>query len=142
MLELKRVSDEMSVAGQITLDDVGEIARLGFRRIINNRPDGESPGQPRSDEMRRQAEAAGLLYVYAPFRGAPTPFALEALDQAAREGGRTLAHCRSGTRSITAWATAEVLGRRRSPRGAVEAARAAGYDLSPHLGALERMARD
>ena len=44
MSQFRRVTDQLSVAPQISLGDVDEAARQGFRLIINNRPDGEEPG--------------------------------------------------------------------------------------------------
>ncbi|MBI1339233.1 TIGR01244 family phosphatase [bacterium] len=141
MVDFKRVTADFAVAPQITADDLQGLAQAGFRRIINNRPDGEERGQAAHDDMRRLAADAGLDYVYAPFQGAPTPEAITAVDAAVKAGGATLAHCRSGTRSVIAWSMAEVRAGRRSPRDVVELARGAGYDLSPHLGALERLTR-
>jgi uncharacterized protein (TIGR01244 family) len=43
-----------------------------------------------------------------------------------------LAYCRSGTRSITAWALGEAAGGR-DPNELVRLARDAGYDLAPVL---------
>ena len=39
------LSDTLSVAGQISPADLPAIARAGFKSLICNRPDGESPGQ-------------------------------------------------------------------------------------------------
>ena len=47
MSDFRRVTDDFSTAPQISVADVAEAARLGFTTIINNRPDGEAPGQPR-----------------------------------------------------------------------------------------------
>ncbi|HEY9217139.1 MAG TPA: TIGR01244 family sulfur transferase, partial [Phenylobacterium sp.] len=77
MPEFRRVTDQLSVAPQITLDDVAEAARQGFRTIINNRPDGEEPGQPTSAQFEAAAAAAGVAYAHIPVRGAPTPEQVE-----------------------------------------------------------------
>ena len=71
--------------------------------LINNRPDGEAPGQPTDAAMAAAAQAAGLEYLWIPIVGSPTPAQADAQVQAAADG-KTLAFCRSGTRSITAWA--------------------------------------
>jgi uncharacterized protein (TIGR01244 family) len=60
MADIRQVSDDFAVAPQIALEDMGEIAAAGFRLVINNRPDGESPGQPSSAQMADAAKAAGL----------------------------------------------------------------------------------
>ena len=46
-MPFKTLSASLSVAPQLTAGDVAEAARAGFRAIIDNRPDGEEPGQPR-----------------------------------------------------------------------------------------------
>ena len=53
--------------------------------------------------MAAAAEAAGLDYLWIPVVGTPTPEQADAQARAAARG-KTLAFCRSGTRSITAWA--------------------------------------
>jgi len=40
-----RINDELSVAGQISLDEIEALAKQGFETILNNRPDHEEPGQ-------------------------------------------------------------------------------------------------
>ena len=40
-LFITKLSDTFSTSPQITVDDVVAIAALGFKTIINNRPDGE-----------------------------------------------------------------------------------------------------
>ena len=54
----------------------------------------------------------------------------EAIAQA---GGPTLAFCRSGTRSITAWAVGRAMAGD-DRQGLADLAAAAGYDLSAVLG--------
>ncbi|WP_309605754.1 beta-lactamase hydrolase domain-containing protein, partial [Phenylobacterium sp.] len=51
MSDFRRVTEDLSVAPQIGVADVAEAARQGFSLIINNRPDGEEPGQPTGAEI-------------------------------------------------------------------------------------------
>ena len=60
MTEFRTVTDRFSVSPQISLDDVAAAAAQGFTVIINNRPDGEAPGQPTIAEMEAAVHAAGL----------------------------------------------------------------------------------
>jgi uncharacterized protein (TIGR01244 family) len=119
------------VAGQIRPADIPAIAAAGVTLIVNNRPDGEEPGQPEAAEIEAAVRAAGLGYRHIPIAGgfnADDVVAMAAaLDEAG--GGRMLAFCKSGTRSTFLWALA------RAERGApaedsVAAAAAAGYDLA------------
>jgi uncharacterized protein (TIGR01244 family) len=125
---MRRLDDTTLVAGQIGPD---EIAGLGVAMVINNRPDGEEPGQPTSAQMEAAARAAGLDYRHIPVAGGFSPEQVEAMADALDQGP-TLAFCRSGTRSTYLWALA------RASRGAPAAdladrAAAAGYDLGPIL---------
>jgi len=107
------------------------LAAAGFRAIVNNRPDGEEPGQPSAYEMRAAAEAAGLGYHDIPVAGGFSGDQVEAMAAALAEaGGPVLAFCKSGTRSTFLWALAEAASGR-SGVELIEKAAAAGYDLSP-----------
>ena len=134
MADIRKVTDAFSVAPQITPQDVAEIARQGFVKLINNRPDDEVPGQPTNAEMQAAAEAAGLEYVQIPFAGRPTPEQAAACAKAAEDAsGPVLAFCRSGTRSITAWSLGQAMAGTREPQELIELGAEAGYDLSSAL---------
>ena len=135
MADIRNVTDSFAVAPQIQLDEFPALADMGFTHIINNRPDGEDGGQPDSAEAEAAARAAGLTYVHAPFVGQPTAEAVKAAMQAK---GKTLAFCRSGTRSVTAWAYAQAT--EGGPTDMiVEAAANAGYNLAPAAGLLRQL---
>lgn len=134
----KTLDDHLLVAGQITAADIAEAARQGVTRIVNNRPDGEEPGQPAAARIEEAARVAGLDYVAIPVdhsgfdRGQVDAMA-DALD-----GAKVLAFCRSGTRSTI------LAGLARASRGAdpetlVGKAAAAGYDLRPYLPMLRSL---
>jgi uncharacterized protein (TIGR01244 family) len=133
MPQFRRVTDSFQVSPQITPDEAREAVASGVTLIINNRPDGEVPGQPTNAEIEAAARAAGADYVAIPFAGRPT--AEQAKAQAAAVAGAkgpVLAFCRSGTRSITAWALGEAAGGHDRAE-LVRLAADAGYDLAPVL---------
>ena len=114
---------------QLTVGDVSQAAAAGIRLIVNNRPDGEEPGQPSSAEIEAAARAAGLDYRHIPVDGGFPPETVAAMAEAL-DRGPVLAFCRSGTRSTFLWALARA--RRGGPaEESVAAAAAAGYDLRP-----------
>ncbi|MFN3724792.1 MAG: TIGR01244 family sulfur transferase [Allosphingosinicella sp.] len=127
---MRRLENGMFVDGQISPDDVPGLAAQGIALIVNNRPDGEEPGQPGGAEIEAAAEAAGIAYRFIPISQL-TPEAIEATREALDEAkGPVLAFCKSGTRSTYVWALARSLG------GAdgdtlVGQATEAGYDLTP-----------
>jgi uncharacterized protein (TIGR01244 family) len=135
MSDFRKVTDDFSVAPQIALSDVAKAKAEGFVLLINNRPDGEAPDQPSSEQIEAAAKAAGLAYVHIPVRGGPTPEQVEIERQVLAETtGPVLAYCRSGTRSIVTWSIGEALAKTRSRQELIELGAGAGYDLSGVLG--------
>jgi uncharacterized protein (TIGR01244 family) len=125
---MKQLDARIAVSGQIAPEDV---AGLRVAMIVNNRPDGEEPGQPASAAIEAAARAAGVAYRHIPVAGGFSPPQVarmaEALDAVE---GPVLAFCKSGTRSTFLWA----LARSRMGEDADDLAgkaAAAGYDLSP-----------
>ncbi|HUZ12338.1 MAG TPA: TIGR01244 family sulfur transferase [Caulobacteraceae bacterium] len=134
MTEYRKVTDRLSVSAQISAEEAAAAVGDGFALVINNRPDGEAPGQPAGAAIEAAARAAGADYLHLPVTGRPSPETARAQAQAvAHARGPVLAFCRSGTRSITAWAMGEAAaGVDRNEL--VRLAAAAGYDLAPVLG--------
>lgn len=134
-----RIDDSISVAGQLGEADVAEAATQGFRRVINNRPDGEAFDQPPGAAIADAAQAAGLDYVAIPVAGGFSMPQVEAMAAAlAGAAGPVLAFCRSGTRSTHLWALASAY-RGGDPDAIVAAAAAAGYDVGPLLPTLRQL---
>jgi uncharacterized protein (TIGR01244 family) len=135
MADFRRVTDDFTTAPQISLADVAEAARLGFKTVISNRPDDEEPGQPTAAEFEAAATAAGLAFFHIPVRGGPTPEQVEQTKAVLAEAeAPILAFCRSGTRSIVTWSLSQAQSGA-LPRGdLVDLGRAAGYDLTGVLG--------
>ncbi len=127
---IRRLDETTFVATrQIAPGDIAEAVALAVRTIVNNRPDGEEPGQPTGAEIEAAAKGAGLGYRHIPVAGGFSQGQVEAMAEALEEGP-ILAFCRSGTRSTYLWALA------RAQRGGdaatlIERAAAAGYDLRP-----------
>jgi uncharacterized protein (TIGR01244 family) len=117
------------VSGQIQAGDLADAVALGVRRIVNNRPDHEEPGQPASAEIEAAARAAGLDYVYAPARGLPDAAVVDAVEAALKDGAPVLMFCKSGMRSSAAWALATSRSGALSRDEILTAAAAAGYSL-------------
>jgi uncharacterized protein (TIGR01244 family) len=132
MSEFRKVTETFWVAPQIEVADVARAKSLGFTLIINNRPDGEAYGQPTGAEIETAAAAAGIAYLAAPVIGSPGPSQVAAVSAGVAEATKTLAYCRSGTRSIMTWALGQATAENRSELARLGAA--AGYDLSPVLG--------
>jgi sulfide:quinone oxidoreductase len=129
-MELRNIDATLAVAAQMAPEDLAGLAAQGFAAVICNRPDGEEPGQPPLDDMRRAAQEEGLAFHHIPVAGGLFPPAAVAAFGAIRRGthGKVLAYCRTGTRAATLDALANV--RDLSVADRVANAKAAGYDLS------------
>lgn len=141
MSTFKPVTPAFAVSPQISVEDVALAAAAGFKTIINNRPEGESPDQTPGAAIAAAAAAHGLQYHALPSGMPPPPNVVERMAEVLAEAPEpVLAYCRSGTRSVTAWALAQALEGRLSPDEIIAKAAEAGYDLSGARGALEGLA--
>lgn len=127
-----QVTDDFWVAPQLSADDMQALSKAGITTLINNRPDGEEPGQPSGAELERAAAAAGLAMHHVPLGSAGVSEELIRDFQAAKAkaDGPVLAHCRSGTRSLTLWVLGEVLDGRMQAEDVIGFGRSLGYDLT------------
>jgi uncharacterized protein (TIGR01244 family) len=101
-LPLRALTPDVCVAPQLTPEAMAEAAAMGFKSVVNNRPDFEhGPDQPTSAEIETAARAAGLEYRFLPVAsGYQSPEEVAAFAQLMEELPRpVLVFCRSGARS-------------------------------------------
>jgi uncharacterized protein (TIGR01244 family) len=113
VLAVRQIAPDVCVAGQLTPEAMAEAARLGFRSVVNNRPDFEhGPQQPTSAAIEAAALAAGLEYRHLPVdSGFQTPEQVEAFTRLLDELPRPLlVFCRSGARSTRLYQLARAAG--------------------------------
>ena len=135
----RTLDETIMVAGQIAPADVAAAAAQGVRTIINNRPDGEQPGQPAAFEIEAAAKAAGLGYAHIPVdHSGFSRSQIEAMKAALALPGPALAFCRSGTRSTYLWSLARGAAGDEPAEIAAKAANA-GYDVSGLLPMIESL---
>jgi uncharacterized protein (TIGR01244 family) len=105
---IRQLDDRTLVSGQIAAHEVAALAEQGITILVNNRPDGEEPGQPLAADIEEAAARAGIAYRFVPIIRGIGPADVEEMQKAWREaaGGKMLAFCRSGTRSAFACALA------------------------------------
>jgi len=112
-LPVRPVAADVCVAPQLTPEAMAEAARMGFRSVVNNRPDFEhGPNQPTNAAIEAAARAAGLEYRFLPVAGGfQTPEQIEAFARLLEELPRPLlAFCRTGTRSTHLFMQAQARG--------------------------------
>ncbi len=129
---IRELDARILVSGQIAPGDVAGLAQQGVTMLVNNRPDGEEPGQPLASEIEEAAARAGLAYRFVPIIRGLGPADVESMQEALRQSGegKLLAFCRTGTRS----ALAVSLARREEGASAEEVSNrllAAGFDPGP-----------
>jgi uncharacterized protein (TIGR01244 family) len=101
------------VAPQLTPEAMAEAAAMGFKSVVNNRPDFEhGPDQPTSAAIEAAAKAAGMAYRHLPVAGGyQSPEEIAAFAQLLEELPRPLlVFCRSGARSTRLFVQAQQLG--------------------------------
>src|SRR5437588_12678989 len=129
---MRQLDEKVMVSGQVAPHEVAGLAAQGVTMLVNNRPDGEEPGQPLAGEIEDAAAVAGISYRFVPIIRGIGPADIESMQEALREAGngKLLAFCRSGTRS----ALAVALARREEGVSAEEVTRKlteAGFDPGP-----------
>ena len=107
---LAELAPGLAAAGRLDRDDIEALAQAGICTIVNNRPDGEDPGQLPASEARQIAAAHGIAYHHIPVTAATLSRADVAAFAAvlASAPRPIVAHCRSGTRSTLLWALARM----------------------------------
>ncbi|MES0883414.1 TIGR01244 family sulfur transferase [Roseibium sp. SCP14] len=136
-MTIKAINSEISVAPQITPEDVTDIAQLGFRSVICNRPDGEGADQPTFEEIEAAAKKFGLEVHYLPIvAGKVRDEDADAFDALMSKLPKpVLAYCRTGTRSATLWSLSQS---DKLPLADILAqSKSAGYDMA---GVVRRIA--
>lgn len=111
-LPIRALTEDVWVAPQLGPEAMAELARAGFRSVVNNRPDFEGgPDQPTQAAIAAAAAAAGLEMRFLPVDGGyQSPEQIAAFAALLAELPRPLlAFCRSGARSTKLFVAAQSL---------------------------------
>jgi uncharacterized protein (TIGR01244 family) len=110
MPRLMELASGLTAAGALSADNIEALAAAGVKTIINNRPDGEDPGQLAAGEAQALCAKHGIAYHHIPFVAATLTRAdIDAFETVLTTGAQPMvAHCRSGTRSTMVWALTRV----------------------------------
>lgn len=130
----------VTVSGQLEAPDFALLARQGVRLVINNRLDGEAPGQLTAAQAREAAEQIGIAYRHIPVTF-PTlqPADIDRFGEAvATAPGPVHAHCASGRRSTALWALSKMRHGTIDRGEAAQWARQHGIDLAEAFAWLDR----
>ena len=106
---IRQLTPGLSVADQLTMDDLEAVKEAGFKAVICNRPDEEGEPHAEADSMAQKADAIGLEFRYLPVNGANITDTDVAQHAAllSEVPGPVLTYCRSGARCAKLWALCE-----------------------------------
>lgn len=106
---IRQLTTELSVADQLTVDDLEAVKEAGFNAVICNRPDEEGEPHADADSMAQKANALSLEFRYLPVNGANITDTDVAKHAAllSEVPGPVLTYCRSGARCAKLWALSE-----------------------------------
>ena len=129
-MNMKKLSPRVFVSEQITTTDIGIASAQGIKTIINNRPDNEAQGQPKTADLAAAAAELGMTFIDLPVvAGKVTDEHIEQFENMYGElQAPVLMFCRTGTRSASLWALEEA--RTLDVDAVLAAAAEAGYNLS------------
>lgn len=129
-MNMKKITPRVYVSEQITTTDIGVASAQGIKTIINNRPDNEAQGQPKSADLAAAAAELGMRYIDLPVvAGTVTDEHIEQFGCVNSDvKAPVLMFCRTGTRSIMLWALNEA--KTLDVDAVLATASEAGYDLS------------
>jgi uncharacterized protein (TIGR01244 family) len=102
-------SGSVYVSPQISLRDVGYIARYGIHTIVDMRPDGEASDEPSHLQIEQIAKAQGLdfSYIPVPHESIP-PTTVNALGELLLSSQKPVVlYCRTGRRAVRTFALFE-----------------------------------
>jgi len=143
MPKITYITPLFAVAGQLSEQDFAQLAAMGIKSVINNRPNGEDGVLVDADNAAEAAKRAGLDYRYAPVANHEVMETAEVdtFEDALRGlPGPILAYCRTGTRSSILWA--QVSARYNSAEDTLRALEDAGFDLDFLRSEFEEISRE
>lgn len=141
MSSFKQLDTDIKVGGLVDEAQIDEAAAAGVTLIINNLPDGETPGRPDSSHYKAYAESKGINWFENPLVGGQlTPDHIsKTIEALATTDGEKLAFCRSGMRSTMLWGLAKAAKDVLTTDEIINKAAEAGYDLAPQRPLFEQV---
>lgn len=131
-MSVTTINEKLSVSPQPSIEEIKSLRDKGYKTLINNRSDHEEPSQLGTLTEQQEAKHCKLSYAFIPVKaGTITEGDVRAFQHAIdKSDGPVLAHCKTGTRSISLYLIGEVLDGRMSANEAVEFGRSHGFDTN------------
>jgi sulfide:quinone oxidoreductase len=132
-MDIKKLSNDVSVSPEIVLSDLQAIKDLAYKTIVCNRPDNETSEQVNFDLIESAARELGIEAFHQPVISGKIN--KEDVAKFKKLMGEVklpmLAYCRSGTRCAMLWSMA--MSGELSNTEILQKTKAAGYDVSALL---------
>ena len=134
MTEVKTLTEQLTVSGQISAADVEALKAAGVRSIVCNRPDNEEANQVAHTTIADAAKDKGIEFVFMPvISGQMTQDNVDDFAKALKSLPEPIhAYCRSGMRCTSLWGLSQKQAGV-DARSIAEKASTAGYDISKLL---------
>lgn len=106
---IRKLTPDLAVADQLTLDDLDAVKSAGYKAVVCNRPDEEGEPHAEAEAIAKKANMLGLAFRYLPINSGNISDRDVEQHAAilAEVPAPTLTYCRSGTRCAKLWALAE-----------------------------------
>jgi sulfide:quinone oxidoreductase len=132
-MKILKVNKQFSISDQVTPTDIQELAELGVRTLVCNRPDGEVQDQVDFESISIEAKSQGIEAFFIPFKsGHLTDGEVVKFQTLLKTGSQIHAYCRTGNRSFNLIAATEAS--LNTPKGIIlDQAKAVGIDVSASI---------
>lgn len=129
-MKLAKITAEYYVSPQLDASDLEELAKLGFKTVICNRPDSEHEPDQHSAKIEAESAKRGLDFISLPVN--PSQISEDDIQRQgqALSGAKTpvVAYCKTGARCALLWCLSEVKGQ--GVEKPLLACASAGHDFS------------
>lgn len=103
-MHIEKLTSQVSVSGQITVEDVQAFKDMGVELLVCNRPDDEDVGQTPYQQVELEAFRIGLPFKYLAFSSYQiTEADRDEFAKLIKTRKRIHCYCRSGARSKRLW---------------------------------------
>lgn len=108
-MNIKVLSDQVSVSGQLSVQDVDAIAAQNIDVLVCNRPDNEELNQPEYQSIAQEFEKLGIETVFLPFNplNPMTEYHVQEFAALMQSDKRIHAYCRTGARCTSLFETSK-----------------------------------
>ncbi len=134
-----QISEDFSISGQVSLDEIKTLANEGVKTLICNRPDGEEANQITCTEIIAAAKENGINFIHIPVAGKNIPTEpLNEFNQVIDSCDHKIhAYCKTGMRAAIFWALSYA--RTHSASDVLVKMQTAGINLEPVTEQIENI---